>query len=567
MIALDQERAGRRWAFHLAAALLAGVSWSIYEANFFLEPLRWCLLLAWLKQRQEHGFWRALWRRKSQALVWIGFSLAFLLWRVLWAPSQRDASQAMAHALADLPGYAIQVFSNWINCLVHAWLFPNWVVLPLTPGLHIVIGLGLALMGVVAWVVWAWRQRRETMLNLPPGPSQGLLEFLWPLAVLVMALAGLFLPRHAIGPRLYVYQPWPQLAVLVLLAGGLLTAWLRDLKNGPGETWPWQWIALGGLSSLAGLALLGLADQHPVLNNFRDRWNLPALAGCAMLLVGLLGLMRNRATRAGLVALLLGLGIMFHSANTYQLKINWDYQRDLMWQLWQRAPRIQPGTVLVLDSGEGINLHTFKYYSMYGLTSIAYGLKSPDQQLGTWILGAARDQHNQRALLDRIKETQGSRQTDFPVDWSKALVLSKPSRESCLYILEGKHPVAPPHVSGQALANAPSTSLGVISPERGPQPPAYIFGPEPCGWCAYYQKAQLAAQFGRWEEVTALYDQARRQGFSAQESQELLPFVEAYVRTGQMDQARKLAREMDDILIPSARLQKILGLPAGSSTP
>jgi hypothetical protein len=94
-----------------------------------------------------------------------------------------------------------------------------------------------------------------------------------------------------------------------------------------------------------------------------------------------------------------------------------------------------------------------------------------------------------------------------------------------------------------------NSNLSRILP--GPQPAGFppddIFGPEPeHGWCYLYQKADLARQLGNWEEVVALGDQAKAEGFhpkasSSNTSVEWMPMIEGYARVGRWDDAEALS--------------------------
>ena len=69
-----------------------------------------------------------------------------------------------------------------------------------------------------------------------------------------------------------------------------------------------------------------------------------------------------------------------------------------------------------------------------------------------------------------------------------------------------------------------------------------LFGKEPPhDWCYYYEKAELARQIGAWETVAALGDEARAQGFIPGDALEWLPFIEAYVITGDYQSAREIS--------------------------
>jgi hypothetical protein len=73
--------------------------------------------------------------------------------------------------------------------------------------------------------------------------------------------------------------------------------------------------------------------------------------------------------------------------------------------------------------------------------------------------------------------------------------------------------------------------------------PASLFGKEPQhGWCYFYEKAELARQRGDWAAAAALGDESARLGFAPADAFEWLPFIEAYARTGNLDEAARLSR-------------------------
>ncbi len=83
-------------------------------------------------------------------------------------------------------------------------------------------------------------------------------------------------------------------------------------------------------------------------------------------------------------------------------------------------------------------------------------------------------------------------------------------------------------------------------------PPRDLFGKEPeHSWCYFFEKADLARQFGDWKSVAMLGDQARQAGFSplnasSNAPHEWLPFIEGYAYTGNWDKARELTLQASE---------------------
>jgi hypothetical protein len=74
-------------------------------------------------------------------------------------------------------------------------------------------------------------------------------------------------------------------------------------------------------------------------------------------------------------------------------------------------------------------------------------------------------------------------------------------------------------------------------------PPVQFFGEEPeMDWCYFFEKAELARQEQDWKKISDLGDQAFGQGkiFFRKNAYELLPFIEGYAHTGELEKSLDL---------------------------
>jgi hypothetical protein len=70
-----------------------------------------------------------------------------------------------------------------------------------------------------------------------------------------------------------------------------------------------------------------------------------------------------------------------------------------------------------------------------------------------------------------------------------------------------------------------------------------IYGPEPThGWCYYFQKAELARQFGDWDEVVNLGNLAFKLDDFPNNPVERFVFIEGYAHVGKWDRALELSK-------------------------
>jgi pentatricopeptide repeat protein len=92
----------------------------------------------------------------------------------------------------------------------------------------------------------------------------------------------------------------------------------------------------------------------------------------------------------------------------------------------------------------------------------------------------------------------------------------------------------------EAFSHVDRIEASTNAPAR---PPAAIVGPEPEHlWCYYFEKADLARQFGDWRQVAQMADEARRRGLTPEDATEWLPVIEGYANLRRYDDAKEVFR-------------------------
>ncbi len=312
-------------------------------------------------------------------------------------------------------------------------------------------------------------------------------------------------------------------------------------------------LVLGILSAAAAIALPTFMMQSVDLFSANNRYLLGAVVGIGIAAAGLWTLL-NRAPliRRVMFAVLIAVGIGTQLANADRYARNWEFQRQLVWQLAARAPRIEPDTVLIApwgyptdntyDRGIAELFYTpnlFYHYDdrVFGLSGDVLTVEALD-----WIA-----QGYERVLVFRTNWYS------FTLRYANSLIFSMPNAISCLRVIDPIRREMP------AIFNSAQPHLNPILRERAKQvarfsridriqinappvqPPSHIFGAPPNDWCQIFQRADLARQRADWETVVSLYDprflllDSSRQGFpntSPRDPSELLPFEEAFRMLG-----------------------------------
>ncbi|HET9908071.1 MAG TPA: hypothetical protein VFQ23_15575, partial [Anaerolineales bacterium] len=84
----------------------------------------------------------------------------------------------------------------------------------------------------------------------------------------------------------------------------------------------------------------------------------------------------------------------------------------------------------------------------------------------------------------------------------------------------------------------------MIRADRSVTMPESLFGLEPAhGWCYYFEKADLARQFGDWDMVVELGDTAfKLESDSPNDPIERFVFIEGYAHAGEWERAVELSK-------------------------
>jgi len=304
---------------------------------------------------------------------------------------------------------------------------------------------------------------------------------------------------------------------------------------------------------LAGIAMLLLAGAPmwaaglPVKLEFPyNRFLLAFMPGSALLLAATISWLRKRWAKVLIISLLItaASGWHFSIANSY--RVEWFNLRAMLRQLTWRAPGIQPGTLLVAYE------LPFQYYSDNSLTAVVNWTYAPEYSGGDlpYLVAyqSVRKESTLKNLSANIPVTAPFRSLQFKGNTSNLLVLYQPE-EGCLRLMDDVYAslASLPRADERLSAAVTLVNLERIQPD--PKQPAvpipqYFPGDGQDDWCYYFEKADLARQMGDSARVAALWDAAKKDGYSPRNPFELQPFIEGLGMDGRLDEAINLTRQL-----------------------
>ncbi|WKZ44299.1 MAG: hypothetical protein QY302_00745 [Anaerolineales bacterium] len=332
------------------------------------------------------------------------------------------------------------------------------------------------------------------------------------------------------------------------------------------STWRREMFWLGLIALIAGLLPVTLANREVAFPTY-SRYTLAASLGAAVLFaLGLVSWFTPKSRRMALSILILT-SALTHYGNGLQYATTTQRTRDFWHQVAWRVPQFQKNTTLIANIA---SVATEEDYFVWGPANFIYYPQSQNAEAVQPALYAAVLNQNtiQNVLLRERQEYDNRRGVITYKNYRNILILSQPSPNSCVHVINGLQP---------EFSSAESDSIRVIGSyseiehilvdETHHTPPELVFGPEPTRtWCFFFQSADLARQRGEWETVIHLGEEAKQRGLSPADLIEWMPFIQAYAITGDVERLSALAPVITAEPYIALQVCRILGGVEGLSS-
>jgi hypothetical protein len=287
---------------------------------------------------------------------------------------------------------------------------------------------------------------------------------------------------------------------------------------------------------LFGTAPVWAKGEQIAVGKWSERYTLAPMLGAVILIVNLIEwLFRTHRQKQVLLSLLLGISISGQMVNQILFRDDWKAQREIYWQLHWRVPSLEPGTALF---GKGTFTDKSSYYDAIYIVNTLFGGTAQQNARYAYfdIFHTAFDDY-----IPGIPLMQSFRGVRFSGSTSQAIVFDFGVRGGCVRVLDAIYQ-GDPDLDGSIADLFDISGVANIksSPDLTPNPDIFGEAP-PQTWCYYFEKADLARQMQNWETILQLKAESDSQGFTPDLGAEYLPFIEAYARTGQWEQAYQLS--------------------------
>jgi len=310
------------------------------------------------------------------------------------------------------------------------------------------------------------------------------------------------------------------------------------------------------LLGILGMVLGGIpawAGALPIrIYGVQSRLALPMILGASFTIVGASSFIQPRKLGTILLALTAGFAAGRAVQTAAEFRFDYERQRSFFWELYWRVPGLEKGTVILTNElpflYETDNSITPIFNWLYESEQTTYQMEYMVYDIKLRLGHRLPSLESGQPLNDVYRKFSTGRELTFVGSTSQVLVISY-TYPSCLRVIQ---PVYDGHMTGFTSAVVHALDLSdpnLIQPNsRGIAAGLFeIYDPEPePDWCYYYEKADLARQFGDWEKVYQLTEEALSLSSSPNHPSEYVLFIEALGRMGDYSRALELTQRVLD---------------------
>lgn len=361
----------------------------------------------------------------------------------------------------------------------------------------------------------AWKQ----VIQLPAGKTSRS-YWLLVLGAFVVAIAALFMLKRVKSKVLFSgikLESWPVAAILTGMFLFLISGWPFWVADVPLEVaFPW------------------------------DRTLLSFMLASSFWVVGLVDLLIRPSLQPVVLAGLLAFSVSFHYFNARVYDREHEAIRQYFSQLSWRIPELKDGTVLLTQD---LPLFRESDNDLGGTLNWAFAPEKRSTQLSYLFYDFTSREPSALPVIEKDQPVNHSiRSLDFSSTTSEILTVYWNGSDCVWMLFNGDYLPAgiPALLRDYVVLSEPDQILATDNSER--VLPAVFDGEADHGWCYLYEKAALARQSMDWKEVVRLAGEATQQGYSAENGFEALPFLEAYLMTGDYEMAYDVSEKIQNKL-------------------
>lgn len=487
--------------YFLLSVLLGWTYIALVEYAIGMEAMRLFFVFAFVHSRNKDLTVLSFLKQKSIWIWSLVIPIGFIFWRFFFFENQRKATDINLQ-LSQLMNTPIDILRKWGGNFLSSFIQVN-----------------------TSWVTQFNYQYEYSKINL--------LDLNWAIIIIVFILT----------------------TFSVVYIGQTKTYPVNNKNIPQNHQTSVEMLLIGVLGTFVGILPIIMVNRYINLTIY-SHYGLPVSISAALILVGLISyIVRSSYVQYGVVVFLVTLATLAHCLIAEKTVFLKNVLEDFWWQSYWRIPNLYADTTLVTQ------------YPDERVVDNELGLKDPANliyfpQLQNEIpvrypvsTLMINDKNITKILTGAPKKKEKYRGFEFILNYQNVLILSQPSLNSCMHLVDS---------TGYVVSNFANDSILKITLNSNDKnirfkndalaPPAFAFGEEPPhSWCFYYQKADLALQIGDIDGVLKLSDEFHEKGLFPVDKSEWAPFFIAYL---EKEDANKLILVFEDLNSDAKLLQE-----------
>jgi hypothetical protein len=276
-----------------------------------------------------------------------------------------------------------------------------------------------------------------------------------------------------------------------------------------------------------------------------DRMTIAFIPAAALFTASILNIFKKwKVFQAISFSILLSFAVGSHFENGMSYKRDWEAMQNFIWQLSWRIPSLSENSILL---GSDVDLRYYSDNSLTAPVNLLYLENIFSHELSHLVYYTdARDDSWFEDEIDNQTIIKDYRSFRFSGNSSNTIAF-RYETPGCLKILDPvlSNSVTNPNLSFRQVKEISLSNIDLIEVQPEHIPDVRLF-PEKNSddWCFYFEKADLARQFGNFDEIERLGNAVIKENLYPRVASEWLPFLEGNLFRGNWKRAKWIIEEI-----------------------